>query len=320
MYMSAFSVHTFPNAEADWLKNEQNYYVWSVRMQNAFELCEMWDVVNSSETIPDDKGHSIQHWIWKKKDSLTKAMITQGIKITHTKCAKESWDIFATEFSQTGSGFIMLWFRQLTKQLPSGGNVFLHVTSFQEAIRYLMNAEFNIPGYITAAILLSTLPSDPADPHSWNPHVAGIKINRNTTTLSSVVNDILKEKQQLTEDDKTDTQKQESALATLEQNALKCGIRFCCNHQMEGHDTSECHSVGTPKKKQRLLKNKSTGNKKGKEKAHNTDDGGGGDSDSDNEDSHHVKFEKCLTTSIVNFSTYFLCDDNSLSSSNNPEA
>src|ERR1700683_2219219 len=89
---------------------------------------------------------------------------------------------------------------------------------------------------------------------------------------------------------------------------------------MEGHDTSECRGVGISQKKQRLPKKKSTGNKKGKEKAHNTKDGGGGDSDSDNEDSHHVKFEKCLTTSMVNFSTYFLCDNNSLSSPNNPEA
>src|ERR1700729_1935093 len=79
--MSASSAHTFPQAEADRLENEQNYYVWSVRMQNAFESCEMWGVVNGSETIPpDDKDHAIQHRIWKKKDSLAKAMITQCIK------------------------------------------------------------------------------------------------------------------------------------------------------------------------------------------------------------------------------------------------
>src|ERR1700677_4474094 len=74
------------------------------------------------------------------------------------------------------------------------------------------------------------------------------------------------------------------------------------------------------KKKQRLLKRKWTGNKKGKEKAHNTIDGGRGDSDSDNEDSHHVKFEQCLMTSTANFSDYSLCDGNSLTSPNNPKA
>jgi hypothetical protein len=110
----------------------------------------------------------------------------------HTKHAKESWDIFLLEFSQTDSGSTMLWFRQLTKQLPLGG--YTHVTGFQEAIHYLANAEFNIPGYIATTILLSTLPSNPGDPHSWNQLVAGVKINKSTTTLSSVDNGILKEK------------------------------------------------------------------------------------------------------------------------------
>ena len=57
------------------------------------------------------------------------------------------------EFSQTSSGFIMLWFRQLTRQLLSGGDVSLHVTSFQKAIRYLVNTKFNLPGYNAGCIL-----------------------------------------------------------------------------------------------------------------------------------------------------------------------
>ena len=87
-------------------------------MQNTFNSCKMWGVVNGSETIPpDDKYHAIQHRIWKKKDSLVKAMIMQFIKadlvikVAHAKHAKESWDIFTMEFSQTGSGSIMLLFR-----------------------------------------------------------------------------------------------------------------------------------------------------------------------------------------------------------------
>ena len=195
------SVAIFPKVESDRLENEENYYVWSVRMRNAFESCEMMGVVNGSETCPPDNTTNIaKNRIWKKKDSLAKAMITQCvkadliIKVAHVKHAKESWDVFASEFSQTGSGSIMLWFRPLTKQLPSGGDVSAHVTSFQEAIRYLANAEFEIPGYVAAAILLSTLPSDPGDPHSWNQHVAGVKIDKSSTTLSSVINDILKEK------------------------------------------------------------------------------------------------------------------------------
>ncbi|KIM75286.1 hypothetical protein PILCRDRAFT_13702 [Piloderma croceum F 1598] len=148
---------------------------------------------------------------WVKSDLV--------IKVAHAKCAKESWDVFASEFSQTGSGSIILWFRDLTKHLPTSSDVSAHVTSFWEAICYLANTEFEIPGYIAAAILLSTLPSDPQDPASWNNHVAGVKINKSTATLSSVINSILEEKSCLTEDDKTNMQKQEQALATLEQAA-----------------------------------------------------------------------------------------------------
>jgi hypothetical protein len=285
----------------------------------------MWHVVDGSEMIPSDATtNATKRQIWIKKDNLAKAMITQCIKadlvikVAHAKHAKESWDTFLSEFSQTGSGSIMLWFRCLTKQLPSGGDVSTHVTDFQEANRYLANAEFNIPGYISAAILLSTLPSDPGDPHSWNQHVAGVKIDKNTTTLSSVVNGILDEKGRLAEDDRTDAQKQESALATLEQAAHNRGKPYCRNHKMEGHSTAECRGVGTSKGKQRGPKKKFKG-KKGKEKAHNTIDGGGGDSGSDDEGSHLIKFEKCLMTPAVNFSQYTQCDGNSLKSPNNPK-
>jgi hypothetical protein len=137
-------------------------------MKNAFESCDMWDVVDGAETMPTDTT-TAQYRIWKKKDNLAKAMITQCIKsdlvikVAHAKTSTESWNMFASEYSQTGSGSIMLWFRRLTKQLSPGSDVSAHVTGFQEAIRYLANAEFEIPGYIAAAILLSTLPSDPQD-------------------------------------------------------------------------------------------------------------------------------------------------------------
>ena len=89
----------------------------------------------------------------------------------------------------------------------------------------------------------------------------------------------------------------------------------------EGHSTSEFCGIGVDKNKQDKQKSfkKSRGKKKGKEKAHNTTDGGGGDSGSEDKDSHLVKFEKCLTTNITNFSNYSLFDGNSLSSPNNPE-
>ena len=44
------------------------------------------------------------------------------------------------------------------------------------------------------------LPSDPNNSASWNNHVSGVKINKNVTTLSSVIARILEEKCHLTED------------------------------------------------------------------------------------------------------------------------
>ena len=101
--------------------------------------------------------------------------------------------------------------------------------------------------------------------------------------------------------------------------ARNCGKPYRRNHKHEGHSTEECRGVGVPKEQQRLMKKKSRGKKKGKEKAHNTTDGGGGDSSSQDEGSHLVKFEKCLTTDINNFSNYSLFDGNTLSSPSNPE-
>jgi hypothetical protein len=46
-----------------------------------------------------------------------------------------------------------------------------------------------------------------------------MKINKSTTTLSSVINGILEEKQCLTKDDMINVQKQEQALTTLKQAA-----------------------------------------------------------------------------------------------------
>ena len=96
-------------------------------MKNTFKSCKMWHIVDGTETIPSsDSTNATKCQIWIKKDNLTKAMITQCIKadlvimVTHAKHTKESWDTFLSEFSQTRSGSIMLWFRRLTKQLPSG--------------------------------------------------------------------------------------------------------------------------------------------------------------------------------------------------------
>jgi hypothetical protein len=112
------SAAIFPKTEGDRLENEENYYVWLVRMWNTFESCKMMGVVNSSETCPpDDTINIAKHCIQKKKDNLANAMIMQCvkvdlvIKVAHPKYPKESWDMFASKYSQTSLGLIMLWFR-----------------------------------------------------------------------------------------------------------------------------------------------------------------------------------------------------------------
>ena len=159
----------------------------------------MWGVVSGMETQPL-VGLQLGGDIWDKKDRLARVILGKSvkselvIKIAGAMTSKEAWTLLETEYSQTGLGSLMLWFRQLTRQLNPSGDISAHVSGFQEAIHHLANANFQIPSYIAAAILLSTLPSDPNDPASWNNHVSGIKINKNITTLSSTIAGILKEK------------------------------------------------------------------------------------------------------------------------------
>ena len=115
------------------------------------------------------------------------------------------------------------------------GDILAHVSGFQEAIQHLTNANFQILSYITAAILLSILLSDPGDPASWNNFVLGIKIDLTTTTLLSVISGILEEKQWLTEDNQATSHKHETAYAALEHKAHAQGKMFCMNCTHEGH-------------------------------------------------------------------------------------
>ena len=231
------------------------------------------------------------------------------IRTHHQSCS--CWDlqqILTAEFGQAGSGSLMLWFHHLTKQLPPSGNVPTHVTSIQEAVHHLVNAEFKIPNYVTATILLLTLPSDLNEPGNWNNFVFGIKIDKVMTTLSSVTSAILKEKHQLTEDEHTDSHKKETALTTLESDAWACRKLFCQNCQQEGHETHSCYSPGEAKEGQGPKHNKKkTRGRKGKEKAYNTKDGEDGGSDHD-KSLNHVTVKCCLRTNFSNYSEYIQSD------------
>jgi len=111
----------------------------------------------------------------------------------------------------------------------------------------------------------------------------------------------------------------EDALAALDCAGNSRGKKYCRYHKSNSHDTRECHTYNSAGEKQDLpKKKKNTGKCKGKEKAHNTystDEEEGDDMDID---SHHVKFKKCLATSVVNFSDYTQHDSNSFTPQGNP--
>jgi len=66
------------------------------------------------------------------------------------------------------------WFCHLTKHMMSGSDILVHINKFQEAIHYLADVDLNVPEWLSAAVLLSTLPCDPKDPNSWDYFVKGI--------------------------------------------------------------------------------------------------------------------------------------------------
>jgi len=240
--MPANSSAFFPKDDNDRLANETGYFVWAHRMQKALQYCGLWNVV--SGTLPRPSPGAADEQVWIKMDIAASALIMQCIKgelivkIIHLPSSKAAWDLFTSEYSQIGSGSIMYWFAHLTHHMPVGGDVSAHITDYQEATRYLANANFSIPEPVAAAILLSTLPSDPKDPESWDYFIKGVKIDQTTTTLSSVINQILEEKRH--QSPTTDTSQPESALAAREQAARVSDTKFCRNCKRNGHEMASC--------------------------------------------------------------------------------
>lgn len=272
----------FPTDDGSRLVSEENWLAWAVMFERASSVCGFWEVVKGTEKCPE-LGHP-GYENWKRKDASALAFITKCIKpdlIVKTMSvtsAHACWTSFETEFSQTGSGSVMLWFRRLTKPFAAGEDVAEHVKSFQQAIRYLATASFDIPGPIAAAILLSTLPSDPNDPGSWNNFISGIKIDQKTTTLAAVVNAILEEKRRLTESDSIESHKADTALATRVRTARANGKLFCTNCKRDGHEVKTCWAAGGPREGQVPAKFKKKF--KGKEKARVAQDSGGDEGNS----------------------------------------
>jgi len=270
-------------------------------MKQALQYVGLWEIVTGTMLKPGAGVTGDDTWI--KMNAATSAMILQCIKtdlvvkIIHLTSAAEIWTLFASEYSQVGSGSIMYWFSRLTRHMSSGGDISAHITGFQEATRYLANAKFIIPESVMAAILLSTLPSDPKDPESWDYFIKGIRID-NSTTLSSVISLILEEKRR--QSPATNPAPAEAALAAREQTARANSKRFCRNCKRDGHEMASCWAPGGGNEGQGPKRRPHKKKEKGKEKANVADEGG--------DESSNVVLEKCLMAYEVTFSAYSPCE------------
>ena len=119
-------IHNFCTGNSDWLEDEKGYYPWKFQMKLGFEYCKMQGVISGTETWPL-VGLQLSRDMWDKKDRLVRVILSTSvksesvIKISGAMTSKVAWTLFETEYSQTGSGSPMLWFRQLTRQLSPGG-------------------------------------------------------------------------------------------------------------------------------------------------------------------------------------------------------
>ena len=109
-------IHNFCTSDSDRLEDEKGYYPWQIWMKSGFEYCEMWGIVSGTETQLL-AGLQLGGDIWDKKDRLARVILGKSvklelvIKIAGATTSKEAWTLLETEYSQIGSGSLMLWFR-----------------------------------------------------------------------------------------------------------------------------------------------------------------------------------------------------------------
>lgn len=255
-----------PDSDTDRLAGGDGYFVWAIRMRNAFECCGLLNIVEGriAKPSPGDTTEAV----WKKMNENAWAFIIHCIadnlvmRISHLHDAKEVWDFLAEEYSQASSSSVVDWFSRLTRRMPPGGSVSDHIARFQKAVCYLANVGFVLPESTAAAILLSTLPSDTGDPESWGHFIKGIKLSK-TTTLSTVVTQILEEKRWRAAMTSI-LRSTETTLTALERDTRAAGKKWCRNCKCDGHDWFDCWAPGGgkegqgPKWKQKRARKKCT--------------------------------------------------------------
>lgn len=239
----------FPKSDPDRLSGEGNYHVWAVRMENAFEVCGLLDVVSGA--MPRPPPGDVNDAIWLKMNASARTVIAQCIssslvmKVSHFRDAKDIWSTLGAQYTRTGAGSIVYWFSRLSNPMQPTDDISAHIMAFQDAYHHLENSNFVIPESCAAGLLLSTLYKDPGDPRSWDYFIEGTWITE-TTTLSSIVNLLLEEKL-----------RRSSANTTVETAVVdrSCGDfppnkKWCRNCQRPGHIYEECWNVGGGKEGQ----------------------------------------------------------------------
>ncbi|KAI6041506.1 hypothetical protein EDC04DRAFT_1259019 [Pisolithus marmoratus] len=220
----------FPKGDRDQLSGKDNYHVWAVHMQNAFEVCGLQAVVGGAAPRPPPGGAN--ETVWLKMNASARTVIVQCIS--------------SSLVMKTSASSIVHWFSRLSSPMQPTDNISTHVAAFQDAYRHLANSRFVIPESCAAGLLLSTLYKDPKDPNSWDRFIKGACVTE-TTTLSNIVNLLLKEKRHPNSGNKA----AETALAAQERNAPAGGRKWCRNCQRTGHTYDECRSVGGGREGQR---------------------------------------------------------------------
>jgi gag-polypeptide of LTR copia-type len=268
-----------------------NYQPWTTRMLNAFRAADLEEMILRTES--DDKTKN-----WQIKNSTAMSFITSCIvnsllpKIQSCKTAAECWKVFENQYKQVGMGSVIIWTRAMIKLYQNGNDIAKHINDFKAARRNLVKAEFDIPDHIAVAMLVSTLPSDPGDPFSWNGYISSLKLTK-TATFDTTVNGILEESKRRNIHAPTSAAPNENAYAAIESTARANSVLFCKNCKCLGHNNKNCYSKGGGSEKK--YKRPSKG-KRANEKANAVE------TQDDVGESSHFVVEQCF--SITDFSAY----------------
>jgi hypothetical protein len=245
----------------DHITSEINYQPWTTHMVNTFHATDLKDLILGTEL--DDRSKN-----WQVKNGTAMSFIMSCVinqlllKIEHCKTAVECWKVFQNQYHQIGMGSVIIWMCVMLKPYQAGQDITEHINTFKVAQHNLANAEFDIPDHIAAAMLVSTLPSDPAYSLSWNSYISSLKLVK-TTTFNTTVNGILEESKHRNIHMSVNAAPSKTAYSAIETTVCTNGIKYCKNCKQLRHDESTyCGTGGAAGRKGQCLQKGKKGNEK----------------------------------------------------------